>query len=46
MYGITGEAGGKHVINTVKDDSTITYIQYRKVYVQEVTTQYTGISDR
>ena len=45
MYMITGEAGSKREISTMQGDSIITYVQYRKMYVQEVTTQYNGISD-
>ena len=45
MYRIMGEAGGKYVISTMQGDSTITYIQHGKMYIQEVTTQYNGISD-
>ena len=45
MYRITCEAGGKHVISAMQDDSIITYVQHSKIYVQEVTSQYDGISD-
>ena len=40
-----GEAGGKHVISAMQGDSMITYIQHSKMCIQEVTTQYNGISD-
>ena len=42
---IMGEAGGKYVISAMQDDSTITYFQHSKVYIQKVTTQYNGIRD-
>ena len=39
------EAGSKHVISAMQGDSTINYIQYSKMCIQEVTTQYNGTSD-
>ena len=39
------EAGSKSVISVMQGDSTITYIQHSKICVQEVTSQYKGISD-
>ena len=40
-----GEAGGKRVISAMQGDSKITYVLHSKMYVQEVTSQYDGISD-
>ena len=40
-----GEAGSKHVISTTQGDGTITYIGHSKICIQEVTSQYNGISD-
>ena len=40
-----GETGGKHVISAMQGDSMITYIQYSKICLQRVTSQYDGISD-
>ena len=45
MYGIMGEACSKCVFSALQGDSMITYIQHSKMCVQEVTTQYNGISD-
>ena len=42
---IMGEAGGKHVLSTMQDDSMITYIQQSKMCVQKNTTQYNGTRD-
>ena len=42
---IMGEAGGMYVISTMQGDTIITYIQYSNISVQEVTTQYNGISN-
>ena len=44
MYRIMGEAVSKCVISIMQGDGTITYIQHSKIYVQEVITQYNGIS--
>ena len=40
-----GKAGGKCVISAMQGDSTITYAQYIKMYILEVTSQYDRISD-
>ena len=45
MYRIMGEAGGKHVISAMQGDSTVAYVQHSKMCVQEITSQYDGISD-
>ena len=45
MYRIIGETSSKRVISAMQDNSIITYIQRSKMCVQEVTTQYNGISD-
>ena len=45
MYRIMVKAGGKHIISTTQGDSRITYVQYSKMCIQEVTSQYDGISD-
>ena len=44
-YRIIGEAGGKHVISKMQGDSVVTYVQHSKMCVQEVTSQYNGISN-
>ena len=45
IYRIIAEASSKHVISAIQGDTMITYIQLSKMCVQEVTTQYNGISD-
>ena len=45
MYRIINEADPRHIISTMQNDSTITYIQHSKICVQEVTSQYNKISD-
>ena len=45
MYRIIVKVGGKHIISAMQDGCTITYIQHRKIYVQEVTTWYNEISN-
>ena len=45
MYRIMSEAGSKHVISTMQGNSMVTYIQHSKMCIQEVTSQYDGISD-
>ena len=40
-----GETGCKHVVSAIQGDGMIIYIQYRKICIQEVTSQYNGISD-
>ena len=39
-----GEVGG--IISAMQGDSMITYVQHSKMFVQKVTFQYDGISDR
>ena len=45
MYKTTGEAGSKCIISAMQGDGMITYVQHSKMCVQEVTSQYDGISD-
>ena len=45
MYRIIGKAGSKQVISIMQGDIMITYIQHSQMYIQEVTSQYNGISD-
>ena len=45
MYRIIGEADSKYVISAMQGDSMITYVQHSKICIQEVITQYNGISD-
>ena len=40
-----GEAGSKHVLSAMQGDGTITYVRQSKICVQEISSQYNGISD-
>ena len=45
MYRITGEASSKRVISAMQGDGNTTYVQHRKMYIQDITSQYNRISD-
>ena len=45
MYRIMGGAGSKCVVSAMQGDGTVTYVQHINMCIQEVTSQYNGISD-